>query len=166
MHLYLFCLIVGGGLLLLSLLGQDLHAESDHELPGLGEAASFLSLRTLVNVMAFFGLGGVAAHYINLSGSAQLVFALLCGLLVGAISAFTMHLARQRGNLHTQAAPLVGRVGKVLIVSQADQPGKLELIVAGQYEQLLFKSQEPVQLGDEVLIIAEQQGILEVSRWQ
>ena len=189
MTLFLVCALVGGGLLLLSLLGghdlaghdaafhatdvagDHLGAGADHvaghlgQVGHLGQAASWLSLRSLISFAAFFGLGGLLASWLDLAAQLQLIFALLAGLAVGGFTAFVFRLARLRGELAGHTGSLVGRTGQVLVSPRAGSPGKVLLTAAGQSEQLLARSSDPLTPGDRVLVIAENGGLLDVRRW-
>ncbi|WP_293912013.1 hypothetical protein [Deinococcus sp.] len=166
--LYLFCLIVGGGLMALSVFGghdHDLgadHAGVDHPA---SDIASFFSLRSLTSFAAFFGLGGLAAAGLGLGGVAQLAFALVCGLLVGTFAAVALRLARRHGNLGTHSAALEGRVAQVLVAPAANRPGKVELTIEGQLQQRLVRSEDVLRPGDQVIVVGDQGGLLDVRAW-
>ncbi|TSA87235.1 hypothetical protein FNU79_04950 [Deinococcus detaillensis] len=172
--LYLFCLIVGGGLLAFSVIGghdhdfsggggADADAGAEH---GLGEVASYFSLRAIISFVAFFGLGGLAARGLGLGGLTQLGFALICGLLVGAFAAVALRLARTRGETDTHASKLEGRVGKVLVAPALGRLGKVEVTVAGQTEQMLARSDDPLLPGASVIVIGIAGGVLDVRAWE
>ncbi len=170
--LYLFCLIVGGGLLALSVMGGHDHdagtseLSADHPDHAANDLASYFSLRAVVSFAAFFGLGGLAAQGLGLGGLPQLGFALVCGLLVGAFAAVSLRLARTRGETGTHASALEGRTGKVLVAPAAGRLGKVELTVAGQTEQLLARSDDSLRPGDRVIVIAAEGGLLDVKAWE
>ena len=63
-----------------------------------------------------------------------------------------LRLARTRGETATQALALTGRTGKVTVAPVGGQPGKIELIVAGQTEQLLARSADPLRPGDQIIV--------------
>jgi len=54
----------------------------------------------------------------------------------------------------------------VLIAPVGGQPGKIELIVAGQTEQLLARSDDPLHPGDRVIVIGVDGGLLDVKAWE
>ncbi|AWN23065.1 hypothetical protein DKM44_07345 [Deinococcus irradiatisoli] len=173
--LYLFCLIVGGGLLALSVVGGHDHGVGSDVDPGHPEAgadhaagnlAGYFSLRALVSFAAFFGLGGLAARGLGLGGAAQLAFALVCGLLVGAFAAVSLRLARTHGETETRAAKMEGRTGKVLVAPGVGRPGKIELTVEGQLEQRLARSDDALRPGDQVIVIGVEGGLLDVRAWE
>lgn len=178
--LYLVCALVGGALMLLSLLG--LAGEHGLEHPGLdhpGDAAhpdhagglapgltSWLSVRALVAFAAFFGLGGLAGRALGLGGAATLAFALAAGLAVGLFAAWLFRLARLRGETGTTLGRMVGRTGRLLVAPRGAVPGKVALLTAGQREDWPASSSEALSAGETVIVIAQAGGIVEVRRWQ
>ncbi|MFC6617504.1 NfeD family protein [Deinococcus radiophilus] len=175
MDFYLLALIVGGGLLLLSLLGGhdtdlDMGGGSglDSADPGhteTGDLASWFSMRALVAFAAFFGLAGVVGRLLGLEGLAQLLTALVSGLLAGVLTAATFRLARSRGNVSFEAATLVGRVGQVIIPIAPGKLGRVSLELGAQTEQLTARSDQTLGAGQTVIVTAEESGVLEVQAW-
>ena len=186
LDIYLICLIVGGGLLALSLLGGhdgDLggHSpEAEHgggAGHGGGSLAAWFSLRSLVSFAAFFGLAGVVGGLLGLGSTARLVMALVTGLAVGGFTAFAFGVVRSRGEVGARAGRLAGRTGQVLVPPAAGQPGqagqrsqperlgKVALTVGGQLEQRPARSADVLRPGDPVIVIAEERGVLEVKFW-
>ncbi|WP_394649444.1 hypothetical protein [uncultured Deinococcus sp.] len=176
LDIYLICLIVGGGLLALSLLGghdTDLggHAPEAEHGGGGGHLAPWFSLRALVSFVAFFGLAGVVGGLMGLGGAARLVMALVTGLAVGGFTAFAFGVVRARGEVGAQAGRLAGRTGQVVVPPAPARPGhperlgKVALTVGGQLEQRPARSADDLRPGDPVLVIAEERGVLEVKFW-
>ncbi|MCP2014957.1 membrane protein implicated in regulation of membrane protease activity [Deinococcus sp. HSC-46F16] len=164
MDFYLLCLIVGGGLLVLSLVGGHDHAAPDDH-PEAGDLASWFSLRSVVSFAAFFGLAGTVAGLLGLGGVGRLVMALVTGLAVGAFTAFAFRLARTRGEVSGGAGRLTGRTGKVLVPPAPGRPGKVAVTVAGQIEHALARSTDALKTGDAVIVLGVQGGILDVGAW-
>ncbi|ADY26190.1 hypothetical protein Deipr_1034 [Deinococcus proteolyticus MRP] len=175
MDFYLLALIVGGGLLLLSLLGghdtdagdlhTDLHTEASGPHTEPGDLASWFSLRSLVSFTAFFGLAGVLGRWLGLGSTTQLLTALLTGLLAGAVTAYTFRLARRHGNVSFEPATLVGRVGQVTVPLAPGRPGRVLVAVGAGTEQLTARSDIPLGAGRQVIVTAEEGGVLEVQPW-
>jgi membrane protein implicated in regulation of membrane protease activity len=164
MDIYLLCLIVGGGVLAVSLLGGHDHSPGgDH--PEAGDLASWFSLRALVSFAAFFGLAGVLAGLFGLGGVGRLVVALVTGLAVGAFTAFALRLARSRGEVSGGAGRLAGRTGKVIVPPTSQRQGKVAVTVAGQIEHALARSDDTLSAGDAVIVIGVQAGVLEIKAW-
>ncbi|GGJ72490.1 NfeD family protein [Deinococcus aquiradiocola] len=169
------CALVGCGLLLLSLLGD--HSSSLHDLAGHPEVAppgghafggsllSWFSLRSVVSFVAFFGLGGLLAAWLALRPELQLVFALVAGAAVGGFTAFVFRLAEVRGELTARTTPLVGRTAQVIVAPHGAVPGKVLLTAGGQSEQMLARSSDDLTPGDQVLVISQAGGLLDVKRW-
>jgi membrane protein implicated in regulation of membrane protease activity len=148
---YLVCAIVGGTLLLLQTIlmavgghhdGDVAHdADASHaDGPGdSGHDASFvkwLSLKTIVACLTFFGLAGLAAEKGGLSWTVSLAIALLSGTAAVVFVALLMAgLGRlqSKGNLDLQNA--VGSVAKVYLRVPAGRrgAGKVTLEVQGRY---------------------------------
>ena len=69
---YIFCLVVGGGFLLLSLFGDFLEADADVDLDGdadlaigdAGDVAKLFSLRAIVYALFGFGASGTLLHLV------------------------------------------------------------------------------------------------------
>ncbi|ADV67971.1 hypothetical protein [Deinococcus maricopensis] len=161
---YLLLLLVGGALLLLSLLtGHDHDFGAGHA--DAGEVASWLSVRAVVAFAAFFGLGGVVAGALGYGGAAQFAYALAAGLPVSAFAAWLTRVARTRGEVHTGAGRVAGRVGIVRIRPEGARPGKVEVIMAGQSTQHLALSDDALNVGEQVIVIGIERGVLHVRRW-
>ena len=161
---YFICLLVGGVLLLLSLLSGH-----DHDFGGshadAGEVASWLSVRAFVAFAAFFGLGGVVAAALGYSGIGQLAYALAAGVPVGLFAAWLTRTARLRGEVHTGADRIAGRVGTVRVRPDGTRPGKVEVVIAGQSSQYLATSDDDLKVGEQVIVIGTERGVLQVRRW-
>lgn len=177
MDFYLLALIVGGGLLLLSLLGghdtdlgdaghfpADAHADVAPHTEA-GDLASWFSMRALVSFVAMFGLAGVVGRLLGLTGTGLLLTALIGGLLAGCITAYIFRLAREKGNLTFEATTLVGRVGTVIIPIAPGKLGRVLLEVGAQSEQFAARSDAALDAGQTVIVTSHDGGILEVQAW-
>ncbi len=162
--LYVLCLLVGGVLVLVSLLGgHDHDFTAGH--PEAGDVAGWLSLRALVFFLTFFGLAGVVAGPLGLTGGMRFGFALVAGLAVGLFAAWLNRVARG-SEANTEAGRLVGRTGRVLLPITPPRAGKVELTVTGQSSVFLATSPEGLGVGEQVIVIAERGGELQVRRWE
>lgn len=164
MDLYLLCLIVGGGVLAVSLLGGHHGDLAGHD-ADLHDLASWFSLRALVSFVAFFGLAGVVAGLFGLGGGGRLAVALVTGLAVGALTSLAFRLARSRGEVSGGIGRLAGRTGRVLVPPAPGRPGKVAVTVAGQIEHALARSDDALSPGEAVLVIGARGGVLEVRAW-
>jgi membrane protein implicated in regulation of membrane protease activity len=157
--LYLFCLIVGGGLLLFSLLGHDggetadtgvevqPHADVDH--PGGGHAGSgagfagdFLSIRSLVYLLSGFGATGLLLDTLTDAPAAAVAGS---ALVVGLLAALTAALAfgwlkrSESGRMPVTSDHLVGLPAQVVLPVLEHRRGKVRVITAGREIELLAR---------------------------
>lgn len=145
--LYLFCLILGGGLLLLTVLGgmDDADAEVDAEIEADGEwegLQAFLSVRSLVYFLAGFGATGVLLDFFTSASSlAALLWAALIGLVgAAAASAVYRHLrGSESGAVSRDNDYLVGLPAEVVLPVVPGRRGKVRLLAAGREVQLLAR---------------------------
>ena len=136
---YIFCLVVGGGFLLLSLIGNFLQADADVELDadadvGVGDAgdvAKLFSLRAIVYALFGFGAAGALLHLVwggarpGLTALVAGVTGLATGALIGAAFAFL-----KRGNAGTMLGEqsFVGLTAEVSIEIAAASPGSIRVL--------------------------------------
>lgn len=159
--LYLFCLIVGGGLLLFSLLGHDgeAHAEgdlhfegdagidlhSDHDSSlgeGWGIAREFFSIRALRYLLAGFGATGLLLE--SLTDASAAMAALLAALtgVAAAVMAGGVYgwLKRSESGLVPSTADhLVGLPAHVVLPVLEHHRGKVRVVSAGREIELLAR---------------------------
>jgi membrane protein implicated in regulation of membrane protease activity len=159
--LYLFCLIVGGGLLLFSLLGHhegggaDAHAEVDARADTdtdagpathLGHetdiASDFLSIRSLVYLLSGFGATGLLLETLtDASAGTAMVWSLATGL-VAALAAAVVYgwLKRsESGRMPDTSDYLVGLSAQVVLPVLDQRRGKVRVIAAGREIELLAR---------------------------
>lgn len=128
MRVYLFSLVVGGGLLLFSLVSDF----GDHDTPDAGgdhahDGFKFLSLRTLTYLLFGFGATGAALSW-AWRGSPLLVFAVASavGLAIGGASAAIFgYLRREESGAREGDQSFVGMSGRVTIPLSSGAPGKV-----------------------------------------
>lgn len=142
MALYLFSLIVGGGLLLLSLFGGeggDLEVDGALELDGLGDAADIgagdagaakiFSLRSLVYALFGFGGTGAALTALGMSGPLTVAGALVTGVLAGAMVSLVFgYLQRTESGARLGDQALEGLAGHVVLPMAPDSPGAVVVV--------------------------------------
>jgi hypothetical protein len=132
--LYFFCLVLGGGFLLVSVLGGDggdLEVDADLDLDS-GDAthdsaaSRIFSLRTLVYGLFGFGATGAALTALGASTLSAFVFALAGGALAGVVVGTLFHYL---GATESGAAPLdqalIGLTGRVTLPLTTDSPGAI-----------------------------------------
>ena len=142
MAVYLFSLIVGGGLLLLSLLGGeggDVEIDGALELDGLGEAgeigagdapaAKIFSLRSLIYAVFGFGGTGAVLTALGMTGPFTLAAAVVTGVLAGAmVSAAFGYLHRTDSGVKPGDDALEGLAGHVVLPMAENSPGAVVVI--------------------------------------
>jgi len=141
--LYLFSLVVGGGLLAFSFFGGDGDGDDLHHH---GHATEWLSLRTLTYFLFVFGgVGAVLSK--TWSGAAAplvLLFAALAGLGVGAtVSAAFGYLRRTSSGNADADDSFVGLTGSVTLPIRAGGVGKVVVQRGDRTFELLARSIKP-----------------------
>ncbi|WP_027482837.1 hypothetical protein [Deinococcus pimensis] len=161
--IYLVCLIAGGALLALSLVhGLDHDGGLDgHDLP---HALAWLNLRSVVTAVTFFGLAGVLMGWLGRPPGVRLAFASVTGVLVAGVTGALMYQLRTR-EVGTRVGSLVGRTGRVLVAPAGTRPGKIKLELAGQLAEVLVRSEDELRVGEDVIVVEAQGGLVSVRRW-
>jgi hypothetical protein len=186
MAVYLFSLIVGGGLLLLSLLGGeggDLEVDGALDLDGLGDAgdvgsaadatdasaaSKIFSLRSLIYAVFGFGGTGVLLTGLGVTGPSTLVSAIVTGLLAGAmVSVVFGYLRRTDSGAKVGDEALEGLTGHVVLPIDAGSPGAV-VIVRGERRLRLRALPHGTAEGDpsawkRVLVVEVENGIARVA---
>ncbi|WNG44340.1 hypothetical protein F0U60_09625 [Archangium minus] len=149
--LYVTSLIIGGGLLILSLLSGGEAGEVDGLAGGgpegsevgeggaLGRALPLASLFFWTFFLAFFGLTGVLLSTLAGAG-ALLTGGLSAGMGLGAgliASRVLRGLGRAEVDSVMRPADVVGRLGRVVVPVGRDQPGKVRVELKGRTVELL-----------------------------
>lgn len=163
--LYLFSLIVGGGLLLFSLLGlggeeADADAESETGLDAASLAQEFLSVRSLCYLLAGFGATGVLLElFTDAGGAATLAWSFATGtvaaMAVGALYAWARRT--ESGLVPMEHDYLVGLPARVIVPVEGERRGKVLAVQGGRQVELLARlhsTEDPACLrGTEVVIV-------------
>jgi hypothetical protein len=149
--LYLFALIIGGGLLLFSLLGGsdhhggdlghhgDLHHADLHH----GNPVQWLSLRTLIYFLFVFGGVGVVLSKSWSAATAPFVFLLAAAAGVGigaAVSATFAYLRRTDSGVRDTDDSFVGLAGKLTIPIASGGAGKVLVARGDRTFELLARA--------------------------
>lgn len=150
--LYVTSLIIGGGLLLFSLLSGGEAGEVDGVAGGgpegseVGEGGSQGSALPLASLffwtffLAFFGLTGVLLSTLAPATGALLTGGLSAGvgLVAGLIASRVLRgLGRAEVDSITRPADVVGRLGRVVVPVGKEQPGKVRVELKGRTVVLL-----------------------------
>ena len=162
---YLLCLIVGGGLLLFSLVGgvdgadadADVDAGADGDWGGMRE---FLSIRALFYFLAGFGATGTLLERFTTTPSTNaFFFALLIGALaaaaVGAVYGWLR--ASESGVVSLDNDYLIGLPARVILPVVHGHRGKVRLLSRGREIELLARlhgvEDADCMRGDTVVIV-------------
>lgn len=164
--LYLFALVVGGGLLLFSLFtgdadageidageidaGVDAEVDAEGELraggSGLELTREFLSVRSLLYFLAAFGATGFLLRTLAGAGSlASLAWAAATGILVASMAALVYGWLRrtESGLVPLTNDHLVGLAAQVLVPVRSDHRGKVLAVRDGRQVELLARLYGP-----------------------
>lgn len=176
--IYLFALVLGGVLLVASLVmggnstdvaaDADASAEAEHGALG-GMFGAFLSLRFWTFFAAFFGLTGFVFDGLDLlpGPTGPLVLAIIMGLATGL---FTVWVLRKLQQSSSGAVPTVeaytGRTGRVLLAFGPGELGKLRLELGGTTVDVLASTEDttPFVTGDEAMVVEMRQNTALVTR--
>ncbi len=150
LSLYIFALLVGGGLLIASMLGGGDHGHSGHDgdighdvaYPGGdGNAAQFLSLRTLTYFMFVFGgVGAVLTWKWDVAAALILALAAVAGLGVASIAAASFeYLRRTDSGGHDSEDSFVGLSGRVVVPIPSGGIGKVQVVRGDRTFELLAR---------------------------
>jgi hypothetical protein len=124
--LYLFALLLGGGLLLFSLLGGD--SDSDVDAFDSGNPMQYLSLRTLTYFLFVFGGVGAVLTWSWTRAASLLVLpvAVAAGLLVAGLASATFGYIRKTGSGDRDSEQtFVGLTGRVSLAMGEGGLGKV-----------------------------------------
>lgn len=140
--LYLFSLLVGGGLLLFSLLGGDA-GEADSDALGGDNPWQFLSLRTLTYFLFVFGGVGAILSWAWTAAAAPLVLllALGAGLGVGTLASLAFRYLRrtESGGMESEDS-FVGLAGSVIVPVHRGSVGKILVRRGARAYELLARA--------------------------
>lgn len=145
--LYLFSLLVGGGLLFAATVGGGDHGHeggTGHDAPhqgGHGNAAEFLSLRTFTYFLFVFGgVGSVLTWKWQVAGILIFALAALAGLGVAAVTAASFgYLRRTDSGGRDSEDSFVGLSGRVVVPIASGGMGKVQVVRGDRTFELLAR---------------------------
>jgi hypothetical protein len=144
---YVFALVVGGGMLLFSVFGQDVDDLGDAH--GGHDALKLLSLRTLTYSLFAFGAVGAILSKVWSWAAAPLVLlvAAVTGLAVGAaVSLVFRYLQRTTSGERESDDSFIGLVGRVTIpIAGGSGMGKVLIERGGRTFELLARPLETAE---------------------
>ena len=176
LSIYWICLIVGGGLLIISSVAGgdadagldadvDVHVDAGHA--HASALTTWFSLQFVVFFMAVFGVIGVAMSYLTQQQSAVvLIGALVGGLIVGqTVHQVLQKLRRTSGDSTPKAEHYVNKLGRVTIAVAGGKTGEVALRV-GRAERFLpavaKHSDQDFETGQPVGVVDYRDGVVEV----
>lgn len=166
--LYWLSLVVGGGLVLLSIFGDLLDLDTPDVLPD-SDAWHVLSLRSATYFLFAFGATGILLGATGGGALVTFVLASLVGAAGGAISAAVFrYLRRSESGDMPEDSSLVGLAGRIVLPLQSGGTGKVLVNRAGREFELLARAFEPdsstrVETWTEVVIVEISAGTALVS---
>ncbi len=181
--LYLFALIIGGGLLLVSAFGgadgdaSDLDADFDADIElqahgGLGEIGDLMlglfRPRNLTFLLAAFGATGLLLNWVGTSPTLALLLAASMGAGSWVLShaVFTWLRRTDSGVNVLSDRALEGAIGRVTLPVGPGARGRITLVVAGQQTWITARVEAGVErilpVGTEVLVRRTDGGVAEV----
>jgi len=183
-HIYLFTMVLGGVVLLASIVlgGKDGDAGHEGDAGEAGEAGeaeveahgdvegilnAFLSLRFWTFALTFFGLTGLVLDGVLGHSWLAIVFAVLLGLGAGLTAVTVLRrLAASETSTAASERDYVGKVGRVLLPFGQGQTGKVRLTLKGTTVDVLASTDEerPFEPGEDALIIHMNDTIAAVVR--
>ena len=180
---YIFSVVLGGGILALSLFGDlfdadvdadagvDLDADADAAVDG-SEVARLLSLRSLVYVLFGFGASGLLLHLIRDGAQPVLTAAIAAGMGLGSGALVTTvfgYLKRtEAGEIQGEAA-LAGLRGEVVMPSAAGDTGEVRIRSGERQYRIRARSDDPAEaegslgIGCPVMVIDVKDGVAYVA---
>lgn len=149
LSLYLFSVLVGGALLAAAIVGGGDHGNGHdghigHDGPhqgGHGNAAHFLSLRTLTYFLFVFGgVGSVLTWKWDVAGLIIFALATLAGLGVAAVTAASFeYLRRTESGGRDSEDSFVGLSGRVVVPIGSGGMGKVQVVRGDRAFELLAR---------------------------
>lgn len=175
--LYLVCLAFGGILVAFTVLagdggdvgGYDADAVAPSGGHGLQAVSEFLSFRTLVFFLAFFGLTGTILTLLGGSAVVALVASLGMGAVAGiGIQKAVLYLVRSESGQGFDIRRLEGSRGRVLLGCSRRTRGKISVDLHDRTMQLLAQvaeeaGEDSFAPGDAVVVVSVRDGVAYVS---
>ncbi|MXX69757.1 MAG: hypothetical protein F4Y74_12475 [Gemmatimonadales bacterium] len=173
--IYIFCLLVGGGFLALSVFGDfldgmDIDVDVDAELDagGAADVARLLSLRTVVYALFGFGATGAILHWFT-GPAVTAAIAGLTGLASGAfIGAAFRYIKRSGAGTALGERSLAGLTGEVTMEIAPDSAGTVKVSRGERRFRVRARMDStcpddlPLRAGRSVVVVRMTDGIADV----
>ncbi len=164
---YVFCLAVGAPLLLWFAFAGDADADG----PGVDADAdsgplSVIPLSSVAFVLAFFGLSGVIGSVTNTAALLVFLFAVVVGVLAGAMNTAAFSWLRRHSNSSDVAdSELEGSIANVALPISSERRGKIIVTKAGAREQMTASPVDGsvIDPGERVVIVRVDRGVALVA---
>lgn len=183
--LYIICLVVGGGLLLISTvfggdadagvdadLDIDVDADADFDIDthaggGAMSLSSWFSVQFVVYFAAVFGFVGTVLTYLSeVSAGAGLGIAIASGLVVGqAVHQLVRYLKRNSSDSSTQIEDYINQPARVTVAIQPPRRGEVAVRIGDGERFVPARTRRPddsFRIGEAVVVVAIAGGVAEV----
>lgn len=164
--LYGFCLAVGAPLLLWFAFAGDAGADGPGADGGDSGPLSVISLSSVAFVLAFFGLSGLIGSATGTAAALVLVFAVVVGVVAGAMNTAAFSWLRRHSNSSDVAdRELEGSIADVALPISSDHRGKIIVSKAGAREQMTAAPVDGsvIEPGERVVIVRVDRGVALVA---
>lgn len=178
---YVLALVFAGGVFALQLVfGHDASADAEVGLdaPGAVDAhgdahghdvagASLWPMVTSVRFWTFallaFGVFGTLATLLGGSTPLVAVIAALSGIASGFLASWVVRRLSAASGSHV-VSEAVGKLGRVLVALDVARAGKVRVELRGEMHDLLARADEPITVGESVVVLAIDGGVATVSK--
>ena len=164
--LYIFCLAVGGPLLIWFAFAGDADADGfGGDADGDGPL-SVIPLSTIAFVLAFFGAAGLAFDVIGLGAAAAFVLAVIIGVVAGTLNSVAFAWIRRNAtSSDVSDRELEGTIGTASLPIGPERRGKIVLEIAGAREWMTADPADDSEIepGTQVVVVGVENGVAIVA---
>lgn len=185
---YGFCAVVGGALVLVMLLGGDadggvdmsgdLDLDGDVNLDGTADGsgvgsviASIFSFRTIIFVLAFFGVTGLILPLVGTGATATFIGALAVGGFAGLLNDRVLrYVTRTSGGMGITALSLSGVPASVTLPVRTGRRGRVTVEIDGRTVALVAEpyrsGEQNFETGATVVVIEVIEGVAKIAPFE
>ena len=173
---YLFCVALGGILILASILfgdadieadvDVDVDADLDQEISVEWSVLPFGSLRFWTFLVECFGLTGALLTLVGIPSAWTVGISLLMGSTMGWLAfQFFRWLAREEVSADTRLERLAGEEANCMVAIRGEGKGKIRISSLAEQVDILARSKDrrDIERGTKVLVVSIQDGVAEVT---